>query len=307
MKKIIALLSILFTSVLSAQTFGGIYYLGVPNTNGILYYDGNFVSTSMSLSSGVMGNITKVGTVSTGVWNASPLTIGYVNDTGINKSDISFYQALLQLHDSLINYWQRADTGTEKTISSAYNVQHQLAIFTGQSNITTVGAIGTGTWNGTTVAVTHGGTGRTAPNYYFLTVSAPGSITTSAIEALGLSHSLSPLVTNSSDVLHICITGVWKNATVADAGSIGLYYGDAASNAAPANAAAISGVTGATLVGTALAITAFGTASGGQPFCLQGIVHGLTSGHTYWFDLGISSTSSTVITVSDVNISVTEL
>ena len=198
-------------------------------------------------------------------------------------------------------------TGSAGSVAAANITGTTLASSVVTSSLTTVGTIGTGTWNGTTVAVAHGGTGRTAPNYYFLTVSAPGSITTSAIEALGLSHSLSPITTNSSDVLYICITGVWKNATVADAGTIGLYYDDAATAAAPANATAVSGITGITLVGTAFSLSSFGTASGGQGFCLQGIVHGLTSGHTYWVDLGVSSASSTVITVSDVNISINEL
>jgi len=157
------------------------------------------------------------------------------------------------------------------------------------------------------VPVANGGTGRTAPNYYFLTVSAPGTITTTTVEAVGLSHSLSPLTTNSSNDLYICITGAWTNATVADAATIGLYYGDAASASAPANATVMSTVTGATLVGTAISLTKFGTASGGQSFSLQGIVHGLTTSHTYWFDVGVSSASGTVITVSDVNISAFEL
>ncbi len=49
-----------------------------------------------------------------------------------------------------------------KTLLSLSNVENTaLSTWTGSTNITTLGTIGTGTWNGTTIAVNRGGTGAT--------------------------------------------------------------------------------------------------------------------------------------------------
>jgi len=44
--------------------------------------------------------------------------------------------------------------------STQYNVLHQLAIFTGASNINTLGTVSAGTWNGTAIGAQYGGTGQ---------------------------------------------------------------------------------------------------------------------------------------------------
>jgi len=53
----------------------------------------------------------------------------------------------------------------------------QLATFTGQSNIVTVGAIGTGTWEATDVAIAHGGTGQSTAQAAINALSAVGAAT----------------------------------------------------------------------------------------------------------------------------------
>jgi hypothetical protein len=62
--------------------------------------------------------------------------------------------------------------------------------YVGQTSITTLGAIGTGTWNGTTVAVNHGGSGATALTGYLVgngasPFTASATIPNSAITGLG--------------------------------------------------------------------------------------------------------------------------
>ncbi|MEY4553344.1 MAG: hypothetical protein RL099_1672, partial [Bacteroidota bacterium] len=55
-------------------------------------------------------------------------------------------------------------SGTANRISVTSNVFDIAATYAGQSSITTLGTIGTGIWNGTTVAINKGGTGATTAN-----------------------------------------------------------------------------------------------------------------------------------------------
>jgi hypothetical protein len=55
-------------------------------------------------------------------------------------------------------------TGAANRISVTSNVFDIAATYAGQSSITTLGTIGTGVWNGTTVAINKGGTGATTAN-----------------------------------------------------------------------------------------------------------------------------------------------
>ena len=55
-------------------------------------------------------------------------------------------------------------TGATNRISIASNVFDIASTYVGQSSITTLGTIGTGIWNGTTIAINKGGTGATTAN-----------------------------------------------------------------------------------------------------------------------------------------------
>lgn len=62
-----------------------------------------------------------------------------------------------------------------KTDLSLDNVENTaLSTWAGTSNVTTVGTIGSGTWNGTTIAIANGGTGQTAQTSAFDAL-APGT------------------------------------------------------------------------------------------------------------------------------------
>ena len=52
--------------------------------------------------------------------------------------------------------------GTADKITVSANALTIASTYVGQSSITTLGTISTGTWNGTEIGVAHGGTGLTA-------------------------------------------------------------------------------------------------------------------------------------------------
>ena len=69
--------------------------------------------------------------------------------------------------DTTGDYVQNITAGTGLTstgATSGENIAHSLSVDASQTQITAVGTIGTGTWEGTTVAVDQGGTGATTLN-----------------------------------------------------------------------------------------------------------------------------------------------
>ena len=151
---------------------------------------GNVENTSLSTWAGST-NITTLGTIGTGTWNAT--TIG-INRGGTGQTTASTaFNALSpittlgdMIYGSAANTSSRLagntsttpmflkQTGTGaasaapvwSTISKIDiglgNVENTaLSTWTGSANITTLGTIGTGTWNGTTIAIANGGTGAT--------------------------------------------------------------------------------------------------------------------------------------------------
>ena len=63
---------------------------------------------------------------------------------------------------STFNSKQAAISGTSNRITVASNTVDISSSYVGQTSLTTLGTIGTGTWNGTAVGATYGGTGQTA-------------------------------------------------------------------------------------------------------------------------------------------------
>lgn len=89
--------------------------------------------------------------------------------TGTLSGQTDLQSALDDKEDSITagttaQYW-RGDKSwqtLDKTAVGLSNVENTaLSTWTGSANVTTLGTIATGTWNGTTVAVTNGGTGTT--------------------------------------------------------------------------------------------------------------------------------------------------
>jgi len=110
--------------------------------------------TPDGLKDGYQGsaNVTTLGTIATGTWNASDIALGTYTSG---------------------NYVGTVATGTGLTSTGATSgegVAHSLSVDASQTQITSVGTIGTGTWEGTTVALDQGGTGATTAAAAFVNI-----------------------------------------------------------------------------------------------------------------------------------------
>jgi hypothetical protein len=119
----------------------------------------NVENTALSTWSGST-NITTLGTIATGTWNGSVITNAYL-DTGIADNKIVEIDQGSGASDN--DYAKFTTNGLEgrsysevKTDLSLNNVENiSLSTWAGSSNITTLGTIGTGTWNGTAIIGTY--------------------------------------------------------------------------------------------------------------------------------------------------------
>jgi hypothetical protein len=106
---------------------------------------GNTISISVSYVG--QTSITTLGAITTGTWNASVISTTYTQAQVISISGVSGRTTI---------------TGT-----ATVPIIDISASYVGQTTITTLGTITTGTWNGTTIAIANGGTGATTANAAF--------------------------------------------------------------------------------------------------------------------------------------------
>ncbi len=190
-------------------------------------------SLSQTLPSAVQGNITTVGTISSGTWNGGTIDVahggtgrtsltnhgvligastsaitqiaagsaGQVLQSGGASADPSYSTATYPSASGTSGFiltsngtnWISAAPATSGTVTSVSGTAARItstggntpiididATYVGQSSITTLGTIVSGTWNGTTIAVANGGTGRTSLTNHGVLIGA----TTSAITQL---------------------------------------------------------------------------------------------------------------------------
>ena len=101
------------------------------------------------LSVANQSNITGVGAVTSGTWHGTPITTAYIGDDQVTEDKLA--DTLLAEIDANTaketNVVQTTVSGTSATVTAGT----QAAITT-CANLTTVGTIGTGTWNGTAIA-----------------------------------------------------------------------------------------------------------------------------------------------------------
>jgi len=120
--------------------------------------------------------ITEVGTITSGTWQGTAIADAYISSAATwNAKQDALTFGIADTNSVVINSATVADndyakftaTGLEgrnasevKTDLSLNNVENTaLSTWPGSTNITTLGTIATGTWQGTDVAVAHGGTG----------------------------------------------------------------------------------------------------------------------------------------------------
>ena len=110
-------------------------------TGEAFYVNGTSVLNATTLGSGVTASsLTSVGTISTGTWQGSVISTTYTAAKVVSVS------------------------GTSGTITNSGTAADPVltidATYVGQTSITTLGTVATGTWNATAIAPAYGGTGQ---------------------------------------------------------------------------------------------------------------------------------------------------
>lgn len=130
--------------------------LATANNGVLITSGGGAPSISSTLPSAVQGNITSTGTIASGTWNGSVIG-GTYGGTGVNNgaSTITLGGNLTTSGAFPVTFTSTASTSvTLPTSGTLVN-----SAVTTLSSLTSVGTIGTGTWQGTVVGATYGGTG----------------------------------------------------------------------------------------------------------------------------------------------------
>jgi len=129
----------------------------------------NVENTALSTWAGTT-NITTIGTVTTGTWNGTAIADGYIASGIANNNVLKVDDADAADDD----YAKFTSTGIEgrsaaevKTDLSLDNVENTaLSTWAGTTNMTTLGTVTTGTWNGTAIAAGYlANTGVTGASY----------------------------------------------------------------------------------------------------------------------------------------------
>src|SRR3954470_20795762 len=201
-------------------------------------------------------SITTLGTISTGTWQGTAVTVPYggTGDTSFTAYSVlcggttstaalqnvsgvgTSGQVLTSNGAGALPTWQAAGSGTVTSVSGTSGqidvatgtttpVISISASYVGQSSITTLGTITTGTWHGTAVGVIYGGTGDTSFTAY--SVLCGGTTSTAALQNVsGVGTSGQVLTSNGASALPTwqaggsgtvtSVTGVTNRITVAN-------------------------------------------------------------------------------------------
>lgn len=160
--------------------------------NGVLVTSNSGVpSISSTIPLATQNNITQLGTITTGVWNGTAVSVSYggtgdstftaympicggTTPTGVMQSVATGTAGYVLTYNSSSSLptWQNVASavtsvsGTLNQIDASPTTGNVIisidAAYVGQTSITTLGTIATGVWHGTTIDVAHGGTGDTS-------------------------------------------------------------------------------------------------------------------------------------------------
>jgi hypothetical protein len=186
---------------------------------------GEGISHSLSVDA-AQSQITTVGTIDTGTWEGDTIAVGKGGTGATSLTDL----ITLTTHTTG-NYVGTVTAGTGLTSTGATTgegIAHGLSVDASQSQITTVGTIGSGTWEGTTVAVAQGGTGattlagigitlatHTAGDYVQNITAGTGLTSSGATSGENIAHSLSVDASQSHiTAVGTVTTGTWSTGAV---------------------------------------------------------------------------------------------
>src|SRR3954471_10146822 len=176
------------------QAAGSGTVTSVSGTSGQIDVATGTTTPVISISASYVGqaSITTLGTVASGIWHGTTIAVPYggtgdasftaysvlcggTTSTGAlqNVSGVGTTgQVLTSNGVSALPTWQDAGSGTVTSVSGTANritstggttpVIDISAAYVGQTSITTLGTITTGTWHGTVIGVVYGGTGLTS-------------------------------------------------------------------------------------------------------------------------------------------------
>lgn len=146
------------------NTFGNVTITGTSNQITVVNGSGAAGNPTISIATGYVGqtSITTLGTIATGVWNGTIIT-GTYGGTGINNGANTItvggnLTTASSFTTTGANPLTLATTGTTSVTLPTSGTLVNSAVTT-LSSLTSIGTIGTGTWQGTAVAVGFGGTG----------------------------------------------------------------------------------------------------------------------------------------------------
>jgi len=112
-------------------------------------------ATGSVITTGNLTSITSTGTIASGTWQGTAIADTYISSaTTWNTASTDRFK------------WDGGATGlvagTGRTSLGLGSVENTaISTWAGSTNITTLGTVGTGTWNGTAIGATKGGTGQT--------------------------------------------------------------------------------------------------------------------------------------------------
>ena len=169
--------------------------------------------TGSTLASGVTASsLTSVGTIATGTWEGTTVAVA---QGGTGATSLNNLIALSTMTTG--NYVATVTGGTGITSSGATSgegIAHSLSVDASQTQITAVGTIATGVWEGTDVGVAHGGTGAS-------TLTANGVLIgngTSAVASVDMSTKGHVLIGDGSGNPQMLAVGDDDQVLTADSG-----------------------------------------------------------------------------------------
>jgi len=186
-------------------------------SNSSIAINGNQITSGTVGSSYISGSytgITGVGTLTAGTWNATPIANSYLANSSItvNGNSISLggsTTVTANTPNSLTfdNSGTGATSGTVFNGGTAYTISYNTvgaSPLAGSSSLTTVGTIGSGTWNGSTIGVGYGGTGQTSYTDGQLLI---GNSTGNTLTKATLTAGSGITITNGNGSITIASTG----------------------------------------------------------------------------------------------------
>ena len=193
-------------------------------------------SITLSLSSSYVGqtSITTLGTIATGTWEGTDIGVAHggtgvstLTDGGILLG--SGTGAITALASDLNGHIPIGDGSGDPVLATISGTSNQVDVtngagsitlslsssYVGQTSITTLGTIATGTWEGTDVAVAHGGTGASSLTDTHILMGRGTSAISTATGVTGSTSGPTLTISGSNPYLYLTntdtTTGTWYN------------------------------------------------------------------------------------------------